>query len=407
MAALPADVQKLRSSERSTFKRCPQQWWWSYVEGLVSTQPESTALWFGTGMHLAWAEYYVPGLERGRDPHDTWAQFCEGKETELIKVQSSNEEHEDYVNAVELGHLMIDAYLKEYEGDKNWEVLDPEHRIRAIIAHPKDPSRPYVDMVGTMDLVIRDRNTGLIWLVDHKHMAALKIGHLDLDEQLGGYVTVGEHSLRREGLIGKTDRIAGIIYNVLVKSKPDNRPRDPEGKYRNKPQKSHYVDDLIDLYVASGDAADFADDHGVSVEEEVEAERKRLTKMKLTELEIEAADLGVTVYGDVSKRQGNKKFHREEVPLNSKQKRRQLQRIGEDMVVMNAVRKGKLAIMKSPGEHCTWCPFKDLCLLDEQGGDVEDFKRLVFNKQDPYADHREGAENSKTSVLLKRKTGVK
>lgn len=407
MTELPSDVHKLRSSERSTFKRCPQQWHWAYVEGLVSTQVESIPLWFGTGMHLAWAEYYVPGTERGRNPHDTWDQFCEGKETDLIKIQSSDEEHEKYVNAVELGHLMIDAYIDEYKGDPNWEVLAPEQRVRAIIAHPKDATRPYVDMVGTMDLIVRDLNDGRIWIVDHKHMAALRIAHLDMDEQLGGYVTIGEHSLRSDGIIGKNERVAGIIYNVLVKSKPDTRPRDPEGRYRNQPQKAHYVSSLIDLYVASGDAKDFADDAGISEEAEVEKETKRLSKMKLVELEEEAKDLGLTVFGDISKVQGSKKLHREPIPINPSQRRRQLKRIGEDMFIMNAVRSKKLPLMKSPGEHCTWCQFRDLCLLDEQGGDTEEFKRSVFNKQDPYADHREGAENSKTSVLLKRKTGVK
>lgn len=407
MAKLPDDVHKLRSSERSTFKRCPQQWWWAYIEGLVSTQLESTALWFGTGLHLAWAEYYIPGTVRGRDPHSTWDEFCKGKELDLVKVQSSNEEKEVYVNAVELGHLMIDAYIAEYSGDKNWEVLAPEQRVRAIIAHPKDPSRPYVDMVGTMDLVVRDTETGLIWVVDHKHMAALKISHLDLDEQLAGYVTIAEHSLKNDGIIGPKERVAGIIYNVLVKSKPDVRPKDSEGRYRNKPTKSHFIEAFVKLGHDSGDYADRADDAGVSIEKIEADDRKELSKLKLAELQDEAVDCNLAVLGDISKVQGNKKFHREIVTVTSKQRKRQLKRISEDMFNINLVRDRKVPLMKSPGDHCSWCQFKELCMLDEQGGEVDDFKKLVFNKQDPYADHRDGAENSKTSVLLKRKTGVK
>lgn len=407
MAKLPDDVNKLRSSERSTFKRCPQQWWWAYVEGLVSTQNESTALWFGTGMHLVWAEWYIPGTVRGRDPHETWTEFCKGKEMDLIKVQSQEEDHEAYVNAVELGHLMIDAYLAEYGNDSDWEVLAPEHRVRAVLPHPKDSSRPYVDMVGTMDLIVRSRSTDEIWVVDHKHMAALKINHLDMDEQLAGYVTIAEHSLKNDGLIGKNERVSGIIYNVLVKSKPDLRPRDEEGRYRNQPLKAHYIEAMLEFAKTSGDAANGADDEGISVDGWLTSYRKLLTKMKLDDLKAEAADFDLTVYGDVSKRQGSKKFHREMVPFTSRQRKRQLKRIGEDMFTMNAVRAKKLPLMKSPSEHCSWCQFKDLCLLDEAGGDTDEFKRMVFNHQDPYADHRDGALNSKTSVLLKRETGVK
>lgn len=406
MAKLPGDVHKLRSSERSTFKKCPQQWWWAYVEGLRSTMSESTALWFGTGMHLAWAEYYIPGQVRGRDPHDTWEEFCQGKEVDTIRVTDGEDQHVVFLNAIELGHAMIDGYLAEYGGDPDWEVLAPEQRVRAILPHPKDPSRPYVDMVGTMDLVVRDHSDGLIKVVDHKHMAQLKLSHLDLDEQLAGYVTIAEHSLRKDGIIGPKEKVAGIIYNVLVKSKPDLRPRDSEGRYRNKPTKVDYIEALVAEAHKNGAYESDADREGKTVEQIEAEDRKAMVKMKVAEVEAEAEAIGITVFGAISKQQGTKKFAREFIPLTSRQRARQLKRISEDMYTMNAVRAKKLPLMKSPADHCSWCQFKDLCLLDEAGGDTEDFKRMVFQKEDPYADHREGAENSKTSVLLKRKTGV-
>lgn len=405
MAKLPADVHKLRSSERKTFKTCPQQWWWSYVEGLRSTGAESTALWFGTGMHLVWAEWYIPGSKRGRDPHETWEEWCGPANVDKVKIDTP-EEYGIFVDAKELGHIMIDEYLKLYGNDDHLIVIASELRFRAILPHPNDFSRPYVDMVGTTDCIVRDQTDGLVKLMDHKHMAQLKLAHLSLDEQLGGYVSVAEHTLKRDGLINKTDRIDGIWYNVLVKAKPDNRPRDNEGRYRNQPIKKDYVQSLIDLYVASGDAQDFADDNGVTVAEQIAIERKRLAKLTLPGLKEEAEDLALTVFGDISKRQGTRHFAREFVPFTRRQKMRQIKRIGEDMVQMNMVRDGQLAVMKSPADHCAWCQFRELCELDEIGGDTEEFKQMVFNKTDPYADHRDGAENSKTSVLLKRKTGV-
>ena len=65
---------------------------------------------------------------------------------------------------------------------------------------------------------------------------------------------------------------------------------------------------------------------------------------------------------------------------------------------MHAIRGGLLPITKAPGDHCAWCDFRDLCDVDEQGGDVEDYAKAAFRRRDPYADHRIGAANSKTSV---------
>ena len=65
---------------------------------------------------------------------------------------------------------------------------------------------------------------------------------------------------------------------------------------------------------------------------------------------------------------------------------------------MDAIRSGGLPLTKAPGDHCGWCDFKELCDVDEQGGDVENYARAAFRQRDPYADHRAGAANSKTSV---------
>ena len=383
------ELQMLRSSERSTFKRCPQQWWWSYVEGLRANGDEALALWFGTGLHLVWAEWYIPGFVRGRDPHETWDEYCKGYDWAKIKITDEADGYEVFMDARELGHIMIDEYLKEYGNEEWMEVISSEQRIRAILPHPKDLSRPFVDLRGTMDCVIRDHRDGRLKLMDHKHMARIVTKHLGMDEQLAGYTSVAEHSLRRDGLIGPNERIDGIWYNLLRKAKPDERPRDDEGRYRNKPLKADFINALT------------------AELEYTEDEVAALKKLKIVDLQAEADANDVKVWGEISKRQGTKRFVREWVPFGARRKKRQIIRIGEDMIVMNAVRNGKLPLQKFPGEHCAWCPFLEMCELDEDGVDIDDFKKIAYHKEDPYADHREGAENSKATVLLKKKTGVK
>lgn len=62
---------------------------------------------------------------------------------------------------------------------------------------------------------------------------------------------------------------------------------------------------------------------------------------------------------------------------------------------MNAVRDGTMPVLKTAQKDCYYCEFFDLCELDESGGDTEYFIQTTMNKYDPYADHREGADNSK------------
>jgi len=51
-------VPILRTSERRSFKRCPQQWAWAWRQGLRPNGFTANALWFGSGIHLALAERY-------------------------------------------------------------------------------------------------------------------------------------------------------------------------------------------------------------------------------------------------------------------------------------------------------------------------------------------------------------
>src|SRR5690349_22689846 len=78
----------IRNSERNTLKRCPQRWWWAWRQGLRPIGEISDALWFGTGVHLALAEWYCgPGLKRGRHPAETFDEWSAG---ELRYIKTSN-----------------------------------------------------------------------------------------------------------------------------------------------------------------------------------------------------------------------------------------------------------------------------------------------------------------------------
>lgn len=375
------EIPLLRNSERFSFKRCQAQWnWaWNYEPdgiGLVPIYEPQNARWFGGLLHIALAEWYTPpegknGFCRGRDPRETWDELVRDAHAKIRSTEYSEEIEQEFTDAAELGRLMLSGYMAHHGTDEAWEVLMPEQRFKANIpfnnrqkrrlesndarmnfsTHARWASggRIITRLVGTFDMPIRDHSVAgsPIKIVDHKSTGKREnIKHLTKDDQIGTYISVSTGFLRNAGLIDATEAVTGVIFNYLRKAKPDDRPKDEFGRSLNKD-------------------------------------------------------------GSVSKNQGVPLFWREEVLRNKHNRIRQVSRIADDAEHIQAIRSGYLPILKSPGEHCAWCDFSDLCDIDEDGGDVEGYIKAAFKTQDMYADHRENAVNSKSSVEAKKETGVR
>ncbi|UTN91430.1 Cas4 family exonuclease [Gordonia phage Outis] len=394
---MTSDLPLLRGSERKDFKRCPQRWWWGWRDGL-EPQRKKLPLWFGTGIHLAFEQWYIPGFKRGRDLEETWSEYCEGVR-ELIRVDMRNsglppDADQVVMDAEAVGLAMLANYLVEFGQDDNWEILSPEQAFGVKIPRSTgvDPERPkdltpVAQFHGTFDIVARDHaHNGSIWLWDHKTARAIRTNHLPLDDQAGGYWAVADNVLRRQGTIGEKERISGILYNFLMKAPPDSRPVNEKGLATNKPKKEHFIAAILEhhakLAVASGTDQEWISVTGPAME-------KSLTKAKLDDL-IEIADeVDLTVLGEVSSTQPSPRFKREKVFRTAKERRKQIQHIADEVQTMNAMRDGLLPLYKTPTIDCTWdCDFYDLCLADENGGDVEMLKSVAFHVRDPYEAHR-------------------
>jgi hypothetical protein len=351
-------MQMIRNSERSDFKKCQALWNWRWVEGLVPVMQRQDARWFGTGIHLALAEYYTPqdgdGFKRGIHPVETWMKYSKNAYTTVSAGQYFDDEAEaEFVNAEKLGIVMLDNYVNQYKGDPQWEVLMPETRFEAKIPY-NDRQKKYASefiatmmdhdphiakMVGTFDMPVRDHTDGHIKIVDHKTTAKREsTAWLIKDDQAGTYITVATGYLRRAGLIRDDEAVTGAVWNYLRKAKPPDKPTNEKGQVLNKD-------------------------------------------------------------GSVSKVQPAPLFWRESVVRGKVNRLRQLSRMADDAEEMALKRIGVSPILKAPGEHCSWCDMRDLCDIDENGDDIKQFKHDVFRVEDPYADHREGAVNSKVGVL--------
>lgn len=394
MAAVDLDLPILRTSERKSFKRCPQQWWWAWRMGLRPRHTKLGALWFGTGIHLALEHWYIPGFKRGIDPRETWEAFV-GEQVAHLKVEMLSDGGRDdgrdvvWMEAGELGTAILTNYLDTYGEDENWEVISPEQTFQVLVPRPGTRT-PIVRYAGTFDLVGRDHaRNGHLYLWDHKTAKAIQTGHLPLDDQAGSYWAVATHTLQRQGLIGPKETLKGIEYNFLMKSPPDDRPRDELGRVRNQPKKEHYVEALREKYI----------DMDLDVETPIPPATGKGKALSLTETlqktslarlqEMAEKEFKLTVLGEVSGNQPSRRFERKTVTRTTAERRKQIERIGSEAVVMDQFRYGELPLYKNPTKDCQWdCDFRQLCELDEQGGDTEEYIRVVYKAEDPYAAHR-------------------
>lgn len=346
-------------------------------------------LWFGTGIHLAAEHWYIPGTERGRDMRETWSEYCDGVK-ELMRVDRASfpgDYEQVVVDAEGIGLAMLDNYLVEYGTDEEWEILSPEQTFAVRIPrHAPDDMTPVARFHGTFDIVARNRGNGHIFLWDHKTAKSIQTRHLPMDDQAGGYWAVADNVLRRQGTIGKKERISGILYNFLMKAAPDARPVNEKGLSTNKPKKEHFVAAIMEHSAA---LAETEVDKHTWINFAGPALEKELNKAKLADLTEMAHERDLVVLGDVSSQQPSPRFHRETVYRTSKERRRQIQHISDEVQAMNQYREGNLPLFKNPTRDCTWdCDFYDLCLADENGGDVEMLKQVAFHVRDPYAAHR-------------------
>jgi len=369
MSASGSDLPILRTSERSTFKRCPWRWQQEYEYGYRPIDADADAAWLGIGVHEALAGWYLKGLRRGPHPAKTFAEWA-GEE--IAYVRSYQDETFDegvWMDAKALGIAMLENYVDHYGRDKNFHIIAVEEPFRITI---KRNGKPVCIFQSRWDGVLRLLSDGQIYLLESKTASQITLPYLEIDDQGGSYFAVASAILRARGVLKPKQEIAGIIYNFLRKTPGDDRPQNAEGQYLNKPTKAHYIDQLTGV-----------DDWA----------QEDLRRLKVDELESIAAANYVVVEGEISKSQPPPPFVREIVLRSKAEQRRQLDRIADEVAWMNAIRDGTLPVIKTPTKDCPKCPFWIPCQLDERGNyaEAKSVMQSDYIQIDPYEENWKSA----------------
>jgi hypothetical protein len=95
---------------------------------------------------------------------------------------------------------------------------------------------------------------------------------------------------------------------------------------------------------------------------------------------------------EVSKRQPPQPFVRTMIERSEREQRTQLERIADEVTVMNAMRQGIIPITKTATKDCPRCPFWVPCTLHERGSDsYRTVLKNNYRQEDPYQDMRKAA----------------
>jgi len=320
----------LRSHEIMDLKRCPKKWYWKWRLGLVPKTKSFGALDLGTWVHDALAHWYTTSGKKRTMAGLLWC-FDHFALTAIKQAHGSTPDHV-IAQAHELhtlGRAMLAAYGKHYRGDRGWDVVGAEIPLEVEITDEQGESKGLYRM--KLDLAVRERTTGEIWIVEHKTAKAIRTDHLTIDGQARPYGTLAEIAMKRLGIIERKEFISGILYNFIRKAMPDIRDVDAKGLALNKD-------------------------------------------------------------GTVSKRQPSAMFLRHRVTLTRRAKVVALKRIRHDVMTLTDLREQVIyqkgfadTLSKTPHWSCPkFCDFFTMCELEEQGGNITQLRRGTFIKQNPY-----------------------
>lgn len=219
----------LRTSERSTYKRCRQRWHWSYIDRYNSPRSK-VPLQFGSMIHEALEQYYIPGKKRGPHPREIFIDLFDKNPIEGTSYSDEGEA----MDSRELGIAMMDGYVEKYGKDSMIEVIAPEQVFEIDVM---DKNGKYlVTYVGKFDAIIRNLRTGKIGLFEHKTAKSIQYVRINsgYGEQGISYHWAATIWLRQEGLLKKNQELDMVTYNFLRKGLPDLRPKNKDGVSLNK-----------------------------------------------------------------------------------------------------------------------------------------------------------------------------
>lgn len=182
-------------SELDTFRQCPLKHHLAY--GMRYTKPPKpdSALSKGSRYHIVMEEHYrlvkeYQDAHKGKNPKEGSAEYddliaaCAATVHALLWDPIKGE---FFDNVADLIWWMYEGHVANYGLMDQWRIMAIEHQIITPLLDARGRASRY-HLKAKLDLIIRDRLTGGLWVVDHKSGGNLPTQmDLEIDDQFGLY----------------------------------------------------------------------------------------------------------------------------------------------------------------------------------------------------------------------------
>lgn len=185
-------IQIVSYSELDTFRQCPLKHHLLYQRRWTKPTKPDSALAKGSLWHLVMEDHY--GIikawqdKNNRRMSDIAERNVLKKAAKLVSNRLHDPDTGEYYSDVhELVAWMYEGYVKMYGADLNWRIVGIEHQIQIPLLDAKGEASRYL-LKAKLDLIVREWDSGNLWIVDHKSGANLPTQmDLEIDDQFGLY----------------------------------------------------------------------------------------------------------------------------------------------------------------------------------------------------------------------------
>jgi hypothetical protein len=195
----------LSYSEIDTYRQCPLKHQWAYVERWRRPVDPGGALAKGSLFHLVMETHYTVLQKHDRKtPASCEAALAESRDAVQVHLYDTKTGAQSETQA--LVEWMFQGYLDKYGADPDWDIEGVELAFQLPLLTPDGSESPY-QIKGKIDLLVRDRKNGHLWVVDHKSGANLpSTMDLEIDDQFGLYTW----AMKQQG-----QPVLGAIHNAV------------------------------------------------------------------------------------------------------------------------------------------------------------------------------------------------
>lgn len=184
-------LQIVSYSELDTYRQCPLKHMLSYKERWKKPPKLGSPLARGSLWHLVMEVHYGTIMEHYQGikrmvPKNKVQEVLDLAKSRVLTYLADEVTGLQDADQV-LIQWMYEGYVEKWGIDEEWEILAIEYSFIVPLPDADGNDSAYA-LKGKIDILARNRNTGLVWIWDHKSGKDLPTQMaLEIDDQFGGY----------------------------------------------------------------------------------------------------------------------------------------------------------------------------------------------------------------------------